>query len=468
MSISMPEQPLLVYPSLVARFGLEESLLLGCYQRFAELTGSDSETSVVVTLSRQQWLRLVPFWDEEKLAVLTNSLVIKQALEAAFEGDIVTLEILASGSQEPQVPATARATERGNLAAAADDRAVDSARAESGFYATAAEPEEEPPIFIGAAQREPADSHTADHRSAALFADAAAPAESADIAGQPTAEPVSAEPLQPGMPEREEPEPPLLNVPVQDLPDSSPQFDRPVSRLLAEEMAAGEPDTTDHRASLLDDLVPGRESGGFDSADFRVEVEPVDRLPVVEEPPQFMQPVHQVRQPRYPDEMPAVPPPAEPLVPGRGPAPTFGGSTGWARNRQANRARTSDELQEIFQQREVRNQQLHAIFVGWQPSESFFALLPHHGIPEEFARECIDGFILYWLDKDRRETNWDSKFLGWVKREWVHKQTAAGRQQRQEQEQQKGFVNNENTRTDSRAKRQRVTRAIMDIRDTDW
>ncbi|MFW1677911.1 DnaT-like ssDNA-binding domain-containing protein [Pontibacter sp. JAM-7] len=161
---------------------------------------------------------------------------------------------------------------------------------------------------------------------------------------------------------------------------------------------------------------------------------------------------------------PPRPKPLAETVPqaGVGPAPTFGGSIGWARNN-----RQGDELHALFQQHETRNQQLHTMHMGWQPSENFFALLPRHNIANDFARGCVDEFVLYWLDKDRKETNWDQKFLGWVKREWVHKQTEAGRQQRIQQERKSGEFH-ENARKDTRENRKRVTQAIMDIRDTDW
>jgi hypothetical protein len=143
----------------------------------------------------------------------------------------------------------------------------------------------------------------------------------------------------------------------------------------------------------------------------------------------------------------------------RGPAPTFGGASGWRRHK--------DELQVLFEQHEERNQQLKPMQLGWRPSETFFALLPRHNISVEYAEGLLDEFVLYWLDKDRKETNWDQKFLAWVKREWVRKQTRDGRDTGADKERQTGF-NNENTRRDTREKRKQVTAAIMDIRDTDW
>ena len=169
---------------------------------------------------------------------------------------------------------------------------------------------------------------------------------------------------------------------------------------------------------------------------------PVQQLPVYDTPPQ---------RPARRDTM----------MQRKGPAPTFGGSIGWRRHK--------DELQAIFEQAEERNQQLQPMQLGWEPSDLFHAMLPRHAIPPEFATECLDEFVLYWLDKDRKESNWDQKFLAWVKREWVKKQTRDARGQRYEQERQSVTGgNNENTRFDSREKRKRITAAIMDIKDTDW
>lgn len=201
-------------------------------------------------------------------------------------------------------------------------------------------------------------------------------------------------------------------------------------------------------------------------------VEIVRRLPVVEtveEVPSHLdshsgQPVESepYDTPYYPDTSVNTEPVSNP-----GPAPTFGGSIGWARKAQQLRAGHSDELQAKFRQQEQLRKQLQPMELGWQPSQNFYALLPRHNIPVQFAHSCLDEFVLYWLDKDRKETNWDQKFLGWVKREWVRKQTDEGRQQRLSKEQQTGF-NHENPRRDTRENRKRVTAAVMDIKDTDW
>lgn len=174
--------------------------------------------------------------------------------------------------------------------------------------------------------------------------------------------------------------------------------------------------------------------------------EPVRRLPVVDEPPApAPRPVRSAN-----------------LAQRRGPAPTFGGSIGWRRHK--------DELEEIFEQAEERNRNLQPMVIGWRPSELFHQLLPRYAIPAEFAEGCIDEFVLYFLDKERKESNWDQKFLAWVKREWVKKQTQDARDKRYQQERESRMTGSghENARPDSREKRKRITAATMDIKNIDW
>lgn len=142
----------------------------------------------------------------------------------------------------------------------------------------------------------------------------------------------------------------------------------------------------------------------------------------------------------------------------RSPAPMFGGNAGWRRGK--------DELQQIFDRHEERNLRMVPMTMGWKPSAAFYDMLSRQSITAAFAEQCLDEFVLYWLDKDRKETNWDQKFLAWVKREWVHKQSreAAGRSN----EQQPAGQSHENTRRDTRENRKRVTASIMDIEDTNW
>lgn len=143
----------------------------------------------------------------------------------------------------------------------------------------------------------------------------------------------------------------------------------------------------------------------------------------------------------------------------RSPAPMFGGNAGWRRGK--------DELQQIFDRHEERNLRMVAMTMGWKPSAAFYDMLSRQSITAAYAEQCLDEFVLYWLDKDRKETNWDQKFLAWVKREWVHKQSREASGRSNEQQPVSGQAH-ENTRRDTRENRKRVTASIMDIEDTNW
>lgn len=304
MGYQIPEQPLLIYPSLAEKFGLEEALLLGIYHQLSQRMGLRLRSGTEIKLDTQSWRQLVPFWSQDQIAMVTNSLVSQGAIDASVSKTLVKIVLLQEQGQS-----------------------------------------------------------------------------TLDVS-EPT---VVAEP----------------------------------------------------------------------------EIEMVSRLQVVDQPPLSIDeppPLGMAQPPQQPVPPPAQEPQWQQSPAQRTPAPAFGGSTGWRRHK--------SELQVIFEQHEERNQHLHTMFLGWQPTANFFELLPRHGISEEFARSCIDEFVLYWVNRDRRESNWDQKFLAWVKRDWVQKQTRDAREQRVAQ-QEKSF-NNENSRRDTREKRKRVTQAIMDIKDTDW
>lgn len=312
----MPEQPFLVYPSQVQTYGLEGALLLQRYQQLLHMLVTDLSQPMAIVISRDQWLQLVPFWNEEQLAIATGELVALQAIDVGFLED-GQVQVSQAWPLEPQMASPMAAQEESLT----------------------------PPVV---------------------------------------------------------PEAPLEVMPLPPV------------------------------------------------------LEPVNELPVYDTPPAESASVRRVARRRINPET---------LMQQRGPAPTFGGSTGW--RRQEAEVEKSDELHQVFNMREEHNQKLHPMFVGWKPSDTFYELLPRHAIPNEYAEECLDEFTLYWLDKDRKESNWDQKFLAWVKREWIRKQTREARQRNQDSSEPKG-TGNENARRDTRENRKRVTAAIMDIKDTDW
>lgn len=142
-----------------------------------------------------------------------------------------------------------------------------------------------------------------------------------------------------------------------------------------------------------------------------------------------------------------------------GPAPTFGGHSGWRRS--------PSELDEIFAVAEQRKKQLREMEVDWRPTQVFFELLDRSAITREFAEGCLDEFIAYYTEKGKAESNWDQRFLSWVKRAWREEETNQARTEKFNESSPAGN-SHEKSRRDTRESRKRVTAAIMDIKNLDW
>lgn len=183
--------------------------------------------------------------------------------------------------------------------------------------------------------------------------------------------------------------------------------------------AAGpSPSTTVQRSRLSPNRAPQTKS----------EPPPVQQLPVVDNPQQI----------------PAA----------AGPAPSFGRRSAW---------RQPSELDDIFEAAEQRRKQLREMDLNWRPSQTFFELLGRTRIDAKFAEQCIDEFIAYYVERGKAESNWDQRFLAWVKRAWPSEESKRGGGY----EQQTGN-RYETSRQDTRAARKRVTQAVMDVKNTDW
>lgn len=142
--------------------------------------------------------------------------------------------------------------------------------------------------------------------------------------------------------------------------------------------------------------------------------------------------------------------------------PSMGGCGGWGRN-------DGDELTRLFAAKEAQQQHLCQMDLEWQPSANIVKiLLQQHQISEAFALGIKDEFVVYYMDKGRRETpgGWDQKFLKWVKKEQVQQQTAQARAQRQTQQQTQ--TSNEEVRFAAKERRRRITASVLDIKNTDW
>jgi len=151
-----------------------------------------------------------------------------------------------------------------------------------------------------------------------------------------------------------------------------------------------------------------------------------------------------------------------PLV--ESPKPSMGGFGGWRRD-----VGEGDELSRLFAAKEAQHQHLCHMDLEWKISANIIKVLAQqHQISEAFALGIKDEFVVYYMDKGRRETpgGWDQKFLKWVKKEQVHQQTAQARAQRQTQQQTNS--SNEEARYAAKQRRRNITANVLDINNTDW
>ena len=137
-----------------------------------------------------------------------------------------------------------------------------------------------------------------------------------------------------------------------------------------------------------------------------------------------------------------------------GPAPSFGRRSAW---------RQPSELDDIFEAAEQRRKQMREMDLNWRPSQTFFELLSRTRIDANFAEQCIDEFIAYYVERGKAESNWDQRFLAWVKRAWPSEES-----KRSGGFEQQTGAKYETSRQDTRAARKRVTQAVMDVKNTDW
>ncbi|MDC9719958.1 MAG: DnaT-like ssDNA-binding domain-containing protein [Gammaproteobacteria bacterium] len=128
-----------------------------------------------------------------------------------------------------------------------------------------------------------------------------------------------------------------------------------------------------------------------------------------------------------------------------------------------------DELSRLFAAKEAQQQHLCHMDLEWKPSANIVKVLAQqHQISEAFAIGIKDEFVVYYMDKGRKQTpgGWDQKFLKWVKKEQVQQQTAQARAQRQTQQQ--THSSNEEARYAAKERRRNITANVLDINNTDW
>ncbi|MCP4880266.1 MAG: hypothetical protein GY905_06920 [Gammaproteobacteria bacterium] len=135
----------------------------------------------------------------------------------------------------------------------------------------------------------------------------------------------------------------------------------------------------------------------------------------------------------------------------------------------ASQSGRNDELSRIFAEKEAQQAMQVVMHAEWQPSVNILRMLSQNmQISEAFSMGLKDEFVVYYMDKERRESpgGWDQKFLKWVKKEHVQKQTATARAQQQTQS--RNYAHNEEARYHAREKRQQLTDAVLDLGNTDW
>ncbi|HBS41588.1 MAG TPA: hypothetical protein DEA26_02825 [Oceanospirillales bacterium] len=57
----------------------------------------------------------------------------------------------------------------------------------------------------------------------------------------------------------------------------------------------------------------------------------------------------------------------------------------------------------------------------WQPAGDCFDILQMAHIPEDFARQLVPEFVLYWRDSNQVHNSWNSRFLQYVKQQWARR-----------------------------------------------
>ncbi|MEH6471453.1 MAG: DnaT-like ssDNA-binding domain-containing protein [Halopseudomonas sp.] len=142
----------------------------------------------------------------------------------------------------------------------------------------------------------------------------------------------------------------------------------------------------------------------------------------------------------------------------RGPAPSFGGSTGWTKPK--------DDLERLFEKQERHNQRLKEITPNWQPQQTTLDMLAKRNVTHEFALACVDQFVAYYMGKEQRKTSWEQPFMKWVDRDWVDAQKKQNREQANNAQQ--GFSGERDQTGSRQRKRERITKSVMDIHNTDW
>ncbi|MEY8204925.1 MAG: DnaT-like ssDNA-binding domain-containing protein [Bermanella sp.] len=56
---------------------------------------------------------------------------------------------------------------------------------------------------------------------------------------------------------------------------------------------------------------------------------------------------------------------------------------------------------------------------NWQPQAATLEILHKAGVEQNFMRDCVGEFVLYWMEKGVAHDTWNTKFVAWVRRQWA-------------------------------------------------
>ena len=63
---------------------------------------------------------------------------------------------------------------------------------------------------------------------------------------------------------------------------------------------------------------------------------------------------------------------------------------------------------------------------SWQPGEDWIRQCRQQNIPEDFVRQLVPGFVMYWRERAQARFSWGNAFYKFVLREWRQEQTRRG------------------------------------------
>lgn len=85
-------------------------------------------------------------------------------------------------------------------------------------------------------------------------------------------------------------------------------------------------------------------------------------------------------------------------------------------------SRFQKQVQRLWRDHELHAAKLRqntAMSDDWHAGSDVIEILLRAGVSQEFIRDSVPEFVLYWRDRGELSTTWDSKFLQHVRRQWA-------------------------------------------------